>query len=246
MSLKDYFIINPNGDTPAQTESDPKQIKQKPSSKSENVFPSSTKFNSEPMFSGSEPAFPINQSSNQEPAHTQTTQVNPFLDKILDVYDRGFEKLNQPGYDFFEYYKAVVKAGINNSQVYVMALDMAQAMDPNVSKDSLMRQADYYVAELEKVYNDFNSNGRNKIQELSQKKNNESNSLSSDISALNQQLQQIQTQIQQKQAALSDIDKRYQPEIDEITQKLGANDMVKNKFVTNIKVVQMNINNNLK
>jgi uncharacterized phage-associated protein len=99
---------------------------------------------------------------------------------------------------------------------------------------------------LEKVYNDFNNNGKNKIQDLSQRKSTESTTLSTEISNLQQQLSQIQVQISLKQSALLDIDHRYQPEIDEVTQKLSANDLVKNKLITDINLVKMNINNNLK
>jgi hypothetical protein len=241
MGFKELFLVSPEGSTPPPPP--PKQVMAKPVVKAGNTFPSSPSFNNDgPTFPHSTPDYVAPTEVN----YTTKSVANPFLEKILDVYERGFEKLNMTGYDFFEYFKAVLKAGVNNPQVYTMAFDMAQSMDANVSKNSLMGQADYYVSELEKVYNDFNNNGRNKIQELTQKKNNESTSLANEISTLQQQVEQMKVQISLKQSALSDIDHRYQPEIDEVSQKLEANDQVKNKFVSNINVVKMNINNNLK
>jgi hypothetical protein len=233
MAWKDIFIVTEGSEESAKTAV--KKVAEKPATaKSADMFPSS-----DPVFPSSTPEF--TSTNYKKPA-----EVNPFLDKILEVYEKGFDKLNQPGYDFFEFYKAVLKAGVNNPQVYVMALDMAQSMDGTVTRDSLLKQSEYYISELEKVYNEFNNNGRNKIQELTQKKTNETTALSQEIASLQQQLSQIQVQISLKQSALADIDSRYHPEIEDINLKLNANDFIKNKFVTNINLVKMNISNNLK
>lgn len=154
--------------------------------------------------------------------------------------------MNQPGYDFFEFFKAVNKAGIDNPQVYQMALDMGQAMDSNVSKQSLMSQADYYINELDKVHTGFMTDGQAKINDLTNKKNSETTSLSSEITSLKQQLEFIQNQIQIKENALNEIGNKYQPDINEISYKLEANDIAKNTFISNINKVKTNISNNLK
>lgn len=31
----------------------------------------------------------------------------PHLAKIMEMYEKGFESLNKPGYDFFEFFKSV-------------------------------------------------------------------------------------------------------------------------------------------
>jgi len=171
---------------------------------------------------------------------------NPFLDKIMDVYDKGFTNLNQPGYDFFEFFKSVVKGGIDNPLVYEMALEIGQSMDSNVSKQSLLNQAEYYITELTKVHSGFNIDGQNKIDNLTNTKNSETNSLASEISSLKQQLNSIQIQIQTKENLLTEIGSKYQPELNEITYKLLANDIAKDRFISNINKVKSNISNNLK
>lgn len=240
MSWKDLFIENtdPKPESKPSTPTNPQKYS------TETTFP---KINETTFPKTAEPVFPNVGDTvfpKVEPVKVETT--NPFLDKILTVYDNGFTKLNQPGYDFFEFFKAVSKSGIDNPQVYIMALEMGQAMDSNVSKQTLLNQADYYIAELNKVYNGFNTDGKNKLNELSTRKNSESQSLTSEIGSLKSQLENLQNLILMKQNSLNEIDGKYQPEIDQLMLKLSANDQVKDKFVSTIEKVKININNNLK
>jgi hypothetical protein len=237
MSWKDLFIEN----TDPKTETPKGSITEIPKV---NTFPTTT------FPKTSETTFPKT-SEASFPSFPNTTAVradapNPYLEKIFAVYDNGFTKLNQPGYDFFEFFKAVSKSGIDNPQVYEMALEMGQAMDSNVSKQSLLSQADYYITELTKVYNGFNSEGQSKKSELVTRKSSESQSLTAEISSLKQQLESIQTQIQTKQFTLNEIDTKYQPDIDQVEQKLSANDVVKDNLISTINKVKTNISNNLK
>jgi polyhydroxyalkanoate synthesis regulator phasin len=89
------------------------------------------------------------------------------------------------------------------------------------------------------------TDGQGKINDLTNKKNSESNNLTSEISSLKQQLEFIQNQIQSKETALNEIGNKYQPDINEISFKLAANDAAKDTFISNIKKVKNNITNNL-
>ena len=245
MSWKDLFIISDENEKSDEKTTVKSTVKVQ--NKDTVQFPQST--NVQSPQSKYEPTFPQNNGSVFSPnpgMKQKSSEKNSHLDKILDVYDKGFTSLNQVGYDFFEFFKSVCTAGIDNSQVYLMALEMGKAMDQNVSKDSLLKQADYYITELDKVYLSFSTDGQNKMNDLSQKKNVESTSLSSTIASLKNQLLSIQEQIRIKENELSDIDNKYQPQIDEIALKLEANDSVKNIFIGNINKVKMNISNNLK
>jgi hypothetical protein len=221
----DYFIVS----------------EEKGTEKSNNVIENSK---TETKFPSTDIKFPSNGTSFAD--IKSTVNDNPFLEKILDVYEKGFNKLNQPGYDFFEYFKSVVKGGIDNPKIYEMALEMGRAMDSNVSKDSLLNQADYYISELSKVHSGFKNDGQSKINELTSKKNEETTSLVSDINSLTQQLESIQRQIESKKTSLAQIDNKYQPSISEITLKLSANDMAKDRYISDINKVKSNILNNLK
>ena len=60
-----------------------------------------------------------NQTNYQVPASESPNSVsnNPFLNEVLAVYEKGFESLNQTGFDFFELYKSVMAVGDRKSVV---------------------------------------------------------------------------------------------------------------------------------
>ena len=161
------------------------------------------------------------------------------------MYQKGFDSLNQPGYDFYEFYQAVMQAGPTNPQIYAMALTMASAMDKSITKDKLVQQSEYYLAEINKVYQDYNSKGLSKKQDLTAQKQHENESLVGELSLLRQQLEAIQTQIADRENKLSVIDVKYAPMMVEVDSKLSANDMAKNKIVQSIEQVKNGIINNL-
>jgi hypothetical protein len=38
------------------------------------------------------------------------------LEKAIELYQSGFDNLNQPGFDFYEYYQLVMNGGVTNPQ----------------------------------------------------------------------------------------------------------------------------------
>jgi hypothetical protein len=36
------------------------------------------------------------------------------LEKAIELYQSGFDNLNQPGFDFYEYYQLVMNGGVTN------------------------------------------------------------------------------------------------------------------------------------
>ena len=205
------------------------------------TFPTETHLPTEPTHSE---VFPTAAST---PVYQAVSQpVNPFLEQIVGVYENTFNKLNQDGYDFFEYFKAVVKSGIDNPMVYEMALEMGISMGANTSKSLLLSQADYYINELNKTHDLITTDGQTKIADLTNGKNTEATSLTTDLDDLKQQLTFIQNQITEKQNALAQIGQKYQPNIDKITMKISANDNARELFVSKLNKVKINIQNNLK
>lgn len=171
---------------------------------------------------------------------------NQFLDKINEAYENAFTKLNQNGYDFYEIFKAICKSGIDNPMVYELAIEMAQSMGANTDKTLLVSQADYYINELNKTHDSITADGQAKSTDLINKKNIEANTLTTDLSSLRHQLQQIQLQISENETALTQIDQKYQPDINNIGLKLSANDIARDTIINKIKKVKINIQNNLK
>ena len=237
MGLKDLFIVSDEN-----ANDQPKQEVVKPTT-SATKFPTiETTEEPSSIFS----AFGFGKTETPTPVHSMSTQAsNEHLEKAFDLYQKGFDSLNQPGYDFYEFYQAVMQAGPTNPQIYAMALTMASAMDKSVTKDKLIQQSEFYLAEINKVYQDYNSKGLTKKQELTTQKQHENESLVSELSLLRQQLEVIQTQIADRENKLSVIDVKYAPMMGEVDSKLSANDIAKNKIVQSIEQVKNGIINNL-
>jgi hypothetical protein len=171
---------------------------------------------------------------------------NEMFAKALEIYENGFDSLNQPGYDFYEFYKAVMQVGVDNPQTYPMAYAMATAMDKSITKEKLLSQSDFYINEIEKVYNEYVAKGNAKRQEVINQKNHENQSLLGELELMKQQLEALQTQIADRQTKLSAIDTKYGPIISDVEGRLAANDMAKQKIVSSIQSVKNGITNNLK
>lgn len=172
---------------------------------------------------------------------------NKHLDTVIEMYEKGFESLNQDGYDFYEFFQAITNSGAaDNPQMYQMAMTMGAAMDKTMTKSKLISQADFYINEINKVYNHYVTSGNSKKQELVNQKNSENQSLTSELSNLRQQLEALTNQIKSKENQLSLIDNKYQPTINEIDSKLNANNIAKDKILSEITKVKNGINNNLK
>ncbi|MEI6880389.1 MAG: hypothetical protein WCK82_03545 [Bacteroidota bacterium] len=177
----------------------------------------------------------------------QVSQIpQEYLVKAMDVYKNGFDSLNQNGYDFYEFYQAITQGGVNNPQIYPMAFTMASAMDKSVTKDKLLQTADFYLGEINKVYNDYVSKGNGKKQDLITQKNNENQALVNELSLMEQQLEALRTQIQDRQNKLNAIGGKYEPMISDVDNKLSANETAKNQIVQSIEQVKTGIIKNLK
>ena len=234
MAFKDLFIINNDNE---KKKDEPKEEVQK-SFKSK--FPSSGSAMAETeTLTPTAPVTPVAAITPENPA------CIPHMDKIMKLYEDGFNSLNMTGYDFFEFFQAVVKTGQNNPAMYNMALTMAQAMDPSVSKASLVTQSQYYIEEINKVYKTYVDNGNIKRQEALQAKGNEEASLSKDLGDINNEIARLNQLKSQKEADLSRIDSKYSPDITDIECKLMANDIAKERIIGTIKTVVDGINKNL-
>jgi hypothetical protein len=212
------------------------------SSKEEKVSSDTTTFPAQATTS-----FPTQATTSQVSSFPTTpvfnNQVNnEHISKFVEKYQSTFDSLNQTGYDFYEFYNAIIKTnGIDNLQMYQMALSMAIAMDSTISKEKLLSQADFYLGEINKIYNQFVNDGNTKKSNLVSQKDTEKELLTGELSSLNEQLALIQNQIAEKQKQLSTIESKYMPLIAEIGSKLAANDTAKNDLIGKISKVKNNL-----
>ena len=243
--FKDLFIVDENAaNKPTATEPVKKET-------TLSKFPTAAPTNSAPAESFSFPKVET-QSFTPEPTPSVSfapisSQVpNEYIEKALDVYEKGFESLNQPGFDFYEFFQSVALGGSNNPQVYVMAFQMAYGMDKSITKDKLVQQADFYLTEIDKVYQEYVGKGNGKKQELLTLKDNENKNLVSELDSMKQQLAALQIQIEDRQRKLGEIDTKYGPQLSKIENKISANNIANQKIVESIQHVKTGIISNLK
>ena len=233
MGFKSWFVNDAEGDTPTPS------TEQMPQSNT-TKFPTSDSSSQPSSFS-----FPTTQTSSPIPSYTPSVSQE-HLNNALEVYEKGFDSLNQPGYDFYEFFQAVMNAGADNPQIYQMAFMMGSGMDKTITKDKLVEQSNFYIAEINKVYNEYVSKGNAKKQETIDQKTNENQSLVGELDLMRQQMEALKTQIQDREMKLQAIDGKYGPKLQEIEGKLAANDMAKNKIIQSIEQVKNGIVINLK
>lgn len=192
----------------------------------ENKFPNQTKF---PDTTNS--SFIAGNNSN-----------NPFINEILDVYNKGFETLNNDGFDFFEMYKSVMAVGASNPQSYQMAFTMGKTLKTDLSKEFLIEKSKYYISEIEKVYSKYDATGNSKNKDLNNAITTQKYDLNKNIADLDAQIAKLQSDLEIKKTALSKIDNENQQMFAEIQQKIEANNIAKQKILESINTVVTGIN----
>lgn len=167
---------------------------------------------------------------------------NPFLKEIFEVYEKGFESLNTAGFDFFELYKSVLAVGISNPQSYQMAFTMGKTIQSDLTKQFLLEKANFYVAEIEKVYAKYDTIGKTKKSDLENNLTKEKYNLSKSIEELNTKILQLQNELETKKAEFQKMDSNNIEQFSEIKLKMEANDLAKHKILDSINTVVTGIN----
>jgi hypothetical protein len=222
--------------------------------KEESVSPEEKK--SEPKASSNEKAavdqFP-DKSFSPKPTPTYNVSISDgILNQVLDVYEKGFDSLNTPGYDFYEFFKALHSVNDFSSNAYKMAFQMGKAMNSALDKNALVSSADFYLNEISKVYENYKQQGESKKNEILKTQTNERNSISNEITSLENQITSLKNQIRQledtkrsREGQLIPIDSKYQPELKIIEEKLQANNSAKDIISDKINTVKRGLLTNI-
>jgi len=169
--------------------------------KQEDQAPETTSVNS--------PSFPISNQSSEGgtfiPVKTEDASNNADVKEVMGIYEKGLDSINMPGYDFYEFYKAVSTAGYNNEQAYNMAYQMAKTMDTTVSVQKLVTDAEFYISKINEVHSQYVTQGQQKLNQLKEKKASEKNELNKSldqatmrVAHLRAELGQLETEIKIK------------------------------------------------
>lgn len=173
---------------------------------------------------------------------TESATNNPFLNEIFGVYEKGFESLNQTGFDFFEMYKSVISVGATNPQSYQMAFTMGKTINPQLSKSFLLEKSKYYTDEIEKVYTKYNETGTSRKRDLDNAISSEKNALTKTIFDIESKIAQLQNDLQNAKSDLEKVDFKNKEQFSEIQLKIEANDLAKKKILESINTVVTGIN----
>lgn len=168
-----------------------------------------------------------------------------ILNSVLEMYESGFESLNKPGYDFYEFFKAIKAVESNDPSVYKMAMTMAQSVDNKITKSSLLTEANFYVQEIEKVHQHYVNQGNSKKSNILNSQKTKKDKLAKEVSELEKQLLALQNQISDKKNQLQSTDVELMTEVSKIDQKIIANDAARSKILETINVVIEGLKNNL-
>ena len=193
---------------------------------------------SAPVLPATESKFP-NHATESFPTNSLT---NPFLNEIFEVYDKGFESLNESGFDFFELYKSVIAVGVTNPQSYQMAFTMGKSIKSDLTKEFLLQKGSFYIAEIEKVYTKYDTIGKTKKADLDNTITKEKYNLSKSISDLEAKIIELQKELEAKKIELQKIDPVNMEQLSEIQLKMEANNLAKQKILTSINTVITGIN----
>jgi hypothetical protein len=175
-------------------------------------------------------------------APVSSTTSNPFIAEVLEVYEKGFDSLNQENFDFYELFKSVMAVGVNNPQSYQMAFTMGKTIRKDLTKEFLLEKSQYYKDEIEKVFNQYNTVGNTRKNDLDMAITRDKVNLTKAVSDLESQIAGLQRELDEKRRALSLIDAENLEQYNEIRLKLDANTYAKNKIVDSINQVVSGIN----
>lgn len=167
---------------------------------------------------------------------------NPFINEVLEVYQKGFEGLNHDGFDFFELYKSVNAVGVTNPQSYQMAFTMGKTIKSDLTKEFLLEKSKFYISEIEKVYAKYDATGNAKNKDLNNAITTQKNNLAKSISDLETQIAKLQSDLEAKKTELARIDIENKEMFAEIQLKIEANNIAKQKILESINTVVTGIN----
>lgn len=252
MGLKSLFFTD--GDKDNSKEESKKAVKEelqfpsKTTESNETTLPSGSSQKNfmdddDEMFGKSTP------SSNVTPKNIDVNHVtnsnNPYLDEIIALYENGFNKLNKEGVDFYEFYQSIKAGGLDNVSTYPMAFNMCKAMNPSLTKESIVSDGEYYVESIEKAYDQYKASGESKLNQTNQEKDSEEASLKEEVNSIEAQIRELTNTLNIKKGELDSIGGKYKSKLESISLKLDANKIAKTKLISEINKVITNINNNI-
>ncbi|HRG34224.1 MAG TPA: hypothetical protein PLN76_13190 [Saprospiraceae bacterium] len=168
------------------------------------------------------------ENSNPETLATQTNDNPPKSEvsgqpneKFLEILAGVLEKNNLPGFDYFEYRKAVQSIAklqtMDEATQYKTAYAAAQSM--NVSHESLISSANKYLSLLEVEETNFNQSANNYLNQQLASKKSEETQLQDQVQKITQQIEELKAKLETDKTRLTNL----QEELGSVSRKVEAN-----------------------
>jgi hypothetical protein len=174
--------------------------------------------------------------------------IDPGVQEVLNVYESGLDSINMPGYDFYEFYKAITSIGQVNENTYQLAYQMARSLDKTITAQKLVTDAEFYISKINEVHGQYVTQGNQKLNALQEKKNTDKDKLQKEIDTgaaritqLRAELQQLETDVNQKRATLTKTDESFYPQEKAVREKLLANDMARKVSIDKLNFIKEGI-----
>ncbi|MDR6760662.1 uncharacterized small protein (DUF1192 family) [Flavobacterium sp. 2755] len=139
-------------------------------------------------------------------------------------------------------YKSVLAVGSSNAQSYQMAYTMGKSLNSDLTKEYLLEKGNFYITEIEKVYEKYNVIGKAKKKELDSTITQEKYNLSKSVSELETKIAELQKELESKKMELQKMDPNNEKQLLEIQLKIEANDLARQKILSSINTVITGIN----
>ena len=156
------------------------------------------------------------------------------------------ESINKPGCDFFEVWNASVEMGGANSANIKAAFTSLKYADKTLTREKLLTTGDFYISSLTKVLDTETIQRQTEKDKLLVQKEQEKNSLTSEINTLEQQLVTLQKKLAEKKAHSEGINEKFQPMINAIDEKISYGHQsvngVLNEMQQVVAIIQKEIN----
>jgi hypothetical protein len=169
------------------------------------------------------------------------TTVNLEDEKVLKTFEEYFEKINKPGYDFFEFYKAVNQFEDVNS--YKTAFSVVSSFDSTISKDNLLKDHEYYINNVNLTVEQLKEQSSSRISQLVEEKDTKTKEINDKIDDCYKKLVSLQNEYDLLVKSKPDLLNKYDTEITQVENRMKSVYYYQNKFLSSFNKVKNNIIN---
>lgn len=160
---------------------------------------------------------------------------NPYIEDTKKIYQQEFTKMNAPEIDFYEFYNSIQNIENKSTESFKMAFSMIKSMNPLLTKEILLSQADGYIKRIDDNYKSVKNKGITaKGQIVSE--------VSANSKLLQEEIQQLENTLKLKKDALSNLVANSDNKANELNLKLKANDVAYEELHSAITFVKDNLN----